>query len=84
MHKNSDRRIRRYPNILRLDESHPFKRCNIPTSIPINFPLSLVFLFLVSPNVFRQRSFPGERKKRYGTADKISMERERERPSAAH
>lgn len=84
MHKNSDRRIRRYPNILRLDESHLFKRCNIPTSIPINFPLSLVFLFLVSSNVFRQRSFPGERKKRYGTADKISMERERERPSAAH
>lgn len=38
------------------------------------------YFYSVSSNVFRQRSFPGERKKRYGTADK--MERERER--AAH
>lgn len=34
------------------------------------------YFYSVSSNVFRQRSFPGERKKRYGTADKMERERE--------
>lgn len=39
------------------------------------------YFYSVSSNVFRQRSFPGERKKRYGTADKMERERERVPPT---